>query len=70
MENEERNSRWAELTAARAELDDEAVVFPALVSRIDGKPLQPSPRARRLAEALAVSASWSRISEARTRRAA
>jgi hypothetical protein len=65
MENLERNARWEQLTAARAELDDEAVVIPALVSRIDGKPRQPSPRTRLLAEALAVSASWARISEAR-----
>ena len=59
-----------ELAAIRDELDEEAVVVPICVSRLDGKPHELSPKARRFAEALSFSESWSRIDDARHRRAA
>jgi hypothetical protein len=40
------------------------------VSRIDGKPHELSPKARRFAEALSFSDHWQRISDARNRRLA
>jgi hypothetical protein len=43
---------------------------PICVSRLDGKPHELSPKARRFAEALAVSDAWNRISDARSRRLA
>ncbi|HLM30970.1 MAG TPA: hypothetical protein VK326_04860 [Solirubrobacterales bacterium] len=66
----ESNARWSEITALRDELDSGAVVVPICVSRIDGKRHELSPKARRFAEALSFSESWSRISDARSRRAA
>jgi hypothetical protein len=66
----ESNVRWSEITALRDELDSEAVVVPICVSRIDGKRHELSPKAQRFAEALSFSESWSRISDARSRRAA
>jgi hypothetical protein len=59
-----------DLAAIRDELDDQAVVVPICVSRLDGKPRELSPKARRFAEALSFSESWSRIDDARRRRAA
>jgi hypothetical protein len=55
---DERSSRWQNLVDAREELDADEVVMPRLVSRIDGRPLKPSPAGRRFAEALAVETSW------------
>ena len=66
----ESNARWSEITALRDELDSGAVVVPICVSRIDGKRHELSPKARRFAEALSFSESWSRISDARSSRAA
>lgn len=68
MASEERNARWAQLVSARQEFDRDSVVLPLLRSRIDGKVREPSPRSVHFAEALAVSASWARIDEARQRR--
>jgi len=59
-----------DLAAIRDELDDQAVVVPICVSRLDGKPRELSPKARRFAEALSFSESWSRIDDARRRKAA
>jgi len=70
MGSMESNARWSEITALRDELDSGAVVVPICVSRIDGKRHELSPKARRFAEALSFSESWSRISDARSRRAA
>jgi hypothetical protein len=70
MGSEERDARWQELLAVREDFDRQETVLPALISRVDGKPLRPSPRAVSLAEALSVSPSWSRISAARERRMA
>jgi hypothetical protein len=66
----ESDERWQELAAAREEFERPAVVVPICVSRLDGKPHELSPRARRFAEALSFSDGWSRISEARSRRLA
>ena len=70
MESAESNARWSELTAIREEIDGSGVVVPICVSRIDGKPHELSPKARRFAEALSFSDGWSRITEAQRRRAA
>lgn len=70
MERMESDERWQELAALRDELDASAVVIPICVSRIDGKPHELSPKARRFAEALSVDDGWARISEARNRLAA
>ena len=59
-----------ELAAIRDELDQQAVVVPICVSRVDGKPHELSPKARRFAEALSFSDAWTRIDDARQRRAA
>jgi hypothetical protein len=65
----ESDARWAQLQAVQAEVDQPAVVVPICVSRIDGRRHEPSPRARRFAEALSFSDSWSRIDDARGRAA-
>ncbi|UJA19575.1 hypothetical protein HJD18_04705 [Thermoleophilia bacterium SCSIO 60948] len=65
---DERDSRWLEIASARDEFDGE-VTLPRLRAR-DGSPRRPSQRALRLAEALSVQTSWTRISDARERRAA
>ena len=70
MENQDSNARWHEIAALQDELDQSAVVVPICVSRLDGQRHELSPKARQLAEALSFSESWSRISEARHRRAA
>jgi hypothetical protein len=67
---EEKDARWQELVALRAEVESPDVVFPTLRSRVDGRPREPSPRTMQLAQALAISDSWSRISDARSRRLA
>jgi len=67
---DQSDSKWQELLDVREEFERDAVVLPTLRSRIDGKPRQPSARCVHLAEALAVSPSWSRISAARERRLA
>jgi hypothetical protein len=59
-----------DLVAIHDEFDDTAVVVPICISRLDGKPHELSPKARRFAEALSVSDSWSRIDDARNRRLA
>jgi hypothetical protein len=66
----ESDAKWAQLTALREELEAPNVVVPICVSRLDGKPHELSPKARRFAEALAVSDGWTRISDARGRRLA
>ncbi len=70
MESAESNARWSELQAIREEVEHGGVVVPICVSRIDGRPHELSPKARRFAEALSFSDGWSRISEARNRRMA
>jgi hypothetical protein len=69
MGSTESDARWAQLQAVQAEVDQPAVVVPICVSRIDGRRHEPSPRARRFAEALSFSDSWSRIDDARGRAA-
>jgi hypothetical protein len=59
-----------DLVAIHDEFDDQAVVVPICVSRIDGKPHELSPKARRFAEALSFKDAWSRIDDARNRRLA
>ena len=66
--NDERDSRWLAIASARDDFDHE-VTLPRLESR-DGSPRRPSARALQLAEALSVQTSWSRISDAKERRAA
>jgi hypothetical protein len=70
MGTAESNARWQQIAALHADLDTSAVVVPICVSRLDGKPHELSPKARRFAEALSFSDGWSRISEARNRRLA
>ena len=48
----EEDARWHQLEAVRDEIDRAAVVVPICISRIDGKPHELSPKARRFAEAL------------------
>jgi hypothetical protein len=67
---EESGSQWDGLVAVREEFERETVAIPQLRSRIDGKPRDPAAKTVRLAEALAFSASWSRIDDARNRRLA
>ncbi len=70
MGSTESNASWDELAALRDEFEASAVVVPICVSRLDGKPHELSPKAKRFAEALSFSDGWSRISEARSRRLA
>ena len=70
MQNENKGSRWKGLVALRDDFDRESVAIPVLRNRIDGKPRDPAAKTVRLAEALAVDASWSRITDARNRRLA
>ena len=70
MQIEESDSQWDGLVAVREEFERETVAIPELRSRIDGKPRDPAAKTVRLAEALAFSASWSRITDARNRLAA
>jgi hypothetical protein len=70
MQVEDTGSRWDGLVALRDDFDRDHVAIPALRSRIDGKPRDPAAKTVRLAEALAVDASWSRITDARNRRLA
>lgn len=70
MASTESNARWQQIAALRDEVEDPAVVIPICVSRLDGRPHELSPRARRFAEALSFTDGWSRISDARGRRAA
>ena len=70
MQFEQSASRWDGLVALRDDFERQSVAIPALRSRIDGKPRDPAAKTVRLAEALAVDASWSRITEARNRRLA
>ena len=65
MEDIESDARWQQLVAIRDELDGEQVAVPALLSRVDGRPRKPSPEAIRLARALAVTPSWSRMPDTR-----
>ena len=66
----ESDARWQQIAELRAEAEREAVVVPICVSRIDGKPHELSPKARRFAEALSFTDAWTRISDARHRRLA
>ena len=70
MRIEENGSSWDGLVAIHDEFERESVAIPELRSRIDGKPRDPAAKTVRLAEALAFSASWSRITDARNRRLA
>ena len=70
MESQDSNARWQEIAAVRDEFEAPAVVVPICVSRLDGRPHELSPKAMRFAEALSFSDGWSRISDARNRRAA
>ena len=70
MESQDSNARWHEIAALRDELEESAVVVPICVSRLDGRRRELSPKARQFAEALSFSESWTRISDARHRRAA
>jgi hypothetical protein len=71
MASEDANARWQDLVAIRDDLENGIdIVVPKRLSRIDGKPRGLSPKAARFAQALAVSDTWSRISDARNRRMA
>ncbi len=70
MGSTQSNAKWQQLASLRDDLDRDAVVIPICVSRLDGRPHELSPKARRFAEALSFSDAWSRISEARNRRLA
>lgn len=63
-------ANFQQLASLRDELEQPNVVVPICVSRLDGKPHELSPKARRFAEALSFSDGWSRISDARQRRLA
>ncbi|MGH2953028.1 MAG: hypothetical protein ACRDK9_03270 [Solirubrobacterales bacterium] len=71
MAIEDSNARWSQLAAATEDIYGTAdVVVPICISRIDGKPHELSPKARRFAEALSFTDAWSRITDARSRRLA
>ena len=70
MGSPDSGASFDQLAALRDEFEASAVVVPICVSRIDGKPHELSPKAKRFAEALSFSDAWSRISEARNRRLA
>jgi hypothetical protein len=69
MEVDVSQSDWGELMAAREEFERPAVALPVFRSR-SGAVREPSAKTVGFAEALAVSASWNRISQARRRLAA
>ena len=48
----ESDARWQQIAQLHAEAARDAIVVPICVSRIDGKPHELSPKARRFAEAL------------------
>lgn len=66
-ERNEANERWQQLLAVRESVEDEDLALPAVVSRIDGRSRENSPRAVSFARALAVTDAWSGISAARER---
>jgi hypothetical protein len=70
MGSMDSNAQWQQIAALHDEFESSAVVVPICVSRLDGRPHELSPKARRFAEALSFSESWSRISQARNRRLA
>jgi hypothetical protein len=70
VRSEESGALWEGLVSVREEFDRSEVSIPELRSRIDGRPRDPDAKTVQFAEALAFSASWSRISEARNRRLA
>jgi exoribonuclease R len=70
MESMDSDARWQQMASLRDEVDRPAVVVPICVSRLDGLEHELSPRAMRFAEALSFTDGWSRISDARSRRAA
>ncbi len=69
MATTDSDARWQQMAALRDEVD-RPVVVPICVSRLDGRPHELSPKAMRFAEALSFSDGWSRIDDARSRRAA
>jgi hypothetical protein len=62
------HSDWSDLMAIRAEAERASAVLPVFRNRAGGAVREPSARTVRFAEALAVSPSWTGISEARRRR--
>jgi hypothetical protein len=70
VRSEESGALWEGLVSLREEFDRSEVSIPELRSRIDGRPRHPAAKTVEFAEALAFTASWSRISEARNRRLA
>lgn len=67
MTDELSNDRWQELVSLREDLDHGETVLPMRISGIDGSQVEASPRALRFAQALAINARWSGISDARRR---
>ncbi len=48
MASMDSNARWQQMAALRDEIDQPAVVIPICVSRLDGRPHELSPKARRV----------------------
>lgn len=67
MTDEPSRDPWQELIELREALEHGDTVLPMRISGVDGRRVEASPRARRFAEALAINAGWSGISEARRR---
>ena len=67
MTDDPSNDRWQELIDLRDGLDRDNTVLPMRISGIDGRRVEASPRALQFAQALAIDAGWSGISEARRR---
>ncbi len=67
MRDDLSNDRWQELASLRDDLDEGDTVLPMRISGIDGSRVEASPRALRFAQALAINARWSGISDARRR---
>ncbi len=67
MEDKSNDDRWQEMASLRDDLDEGDTVLPMRISGIDGSRIEASPRAIKFAQALAINARWSGISDARRR---
>lgn len=67
MREELSDERWRQLAGLQEGLEEGETVLPMRISSIDGSPVQASPRAVMLAQALAFNDGWSGISDARRR---
>ena len=67
MREELSDERWRQLAGLQENLDESDTVLPMRISSIDGSRVEASPRAVKLAQALAFNDGWSGIENARRR---